>query len=242
MNKDNQFGNVLRIESDSYKHRSIVKNDHPNLKYRFFQLTDMKNIDISTESGLKKFRDIFPRMSKFSVDSIVNAVQKGPIHFWPTGGTTEGTDSSKVEPTFDGLCNTEEDKLYNIWAVYMMTVPLHRQKEIAGYYHEYDKIIKETSDIIFKLFIYENPKHLPFSFDINPRISELAERSVNRELQRINKGTIFLSNSSGGINYSNVKKNLLFLLKYENGGSLYRIHRNCQMYLDILETRKRENL
>lgn len=219
-NHDDPFTEVIRIEPSGYRWRSIMKCDHPNIKYRFYQLLASANDDTIDPDILKAFMNKFPLMAKYSVDSIIKKLENSNIHFWP-----EYKDIPSVL--------TKEERIYNIWACFIMSVPIHKQKNAADLYYEYNKDKEETVNMLYDIYINENPDSINTddSITLNPRAIKLIQLAKDHALRYLNSNKIIITDkSSTGTLNEQIKNNLKYLVDNEEGGSLYRIHRDCQNY------------
>lgn len=219
-NSSDPFKNVLRIESSSYRWRSLIKNDHPNIKYRYFQLQNMVRMDTSTVDGMAEFRFNFPKMSKFSVQSIIKKVQTGYIHFWPP--CVDITDQ----------IFSDEDKKYNIWACLLMSVPLHKQKYVVDLYYQLEITKKETVEMLYKIYLNENPDRESDDSecdDSRSRAMDIIKLGKGHALRNLNTNFSSLITSKDNISTLNerVKYNLEYLINNESGESLYRVYKHC---------------
>lgn len=220
-NHSDPFTDVIRIEPSGYHWRSLMKCDHPNIKYRFFQLLSSANDDTTDLDNLRKFINKFPLMDKYSVDSIIKKLENGYIHFWP---------SSPVTPSV----LTKEDRIYNIWACFIMSVPLHKQKQAAGLYYEYTKNKDETANMLYNIYISENFDNINTEdvISLNPRAIKLIHLAKDYALRYLNSNKIIVTDKSSLTSLNEqIKNNLKYLINNEEGGSLYRIYRDCQAYI-----------
>ena len=215
-----QFNNVLRIESSSYRWRSIIKDDHPNLKFRFYQLLNMCNNDLSNPEVLNNFKSLFPSITKYNINSIIEKLENGYIHFWPNVNNGNVLNSN----------STFEDKMYNIWACFIMTVPLCKQKYAASLYNEYYKNKKMIAETLHEIFSNENCDKIQEEM-LNHRTFELIKLAKNFALRSLNNTGVNLINTTVNKTFDDqFKYNIGYLLNNEEGGSIYRIYKDCMKY------------
>ena len=211
------FKNVIRVQSTSYSSRSTIKDDHPNPKFRLYQLSNFafnKNFDANME---KEFLEMFPLYAKFDPKSIIEKANKGFIHFWPNG---------KVPDIKDSM-----DRFYIIWVSLLMSVPLHMQTNIAKLYDEFLSDRNDIVDTLHKLYIKKNEG---FSLD------ELPINLYHRTTKIIDLARQYASKTvAGGTDEKDVfnqqmKYNLTFLINGEEGSSLYKIYKDCNLLKTLI--------
>jgi hypothetical protein len=219
-NTDDLYSNVVRIESTSYRWRSIMKDNKPNLRNQLWRLFDYRNVRLFDESEYIDYTNKFPIFEKYAIDSIIKKIDVSPIHFWP----------GKLVAA--NRYATTDDLLYNIWVTFIMIVPLHRQKEVAGLYKEFSKNKQEIVEFLFTLSKQDKLDFLGEEVDPDKRILKLLELSRNRALGNINKHGVHLVPSKDTQTFlqNNIKSNLDFLVGNEMGKSLYKIYKKMTTF------------
>ena len=202
------FKNVLRIQSTPYCWSSNIKDDHPNTKYRFYQLANFAfNREFNQEAEIQ-FLQMFPIFAKFDVKTIVEKINKKPIHFWPNGSLPNIKDPI--------------DRLYIVWVSLLMSVPLHLQTTVAKLYDEYIQERKNIADTLYRLYIAKSEgltnEDLPINlYNRTDKMIELSKQYASRS--GIKDKEAF---------DQQVKYNLVYLINGEEGASLHRIYKDCK--------------
>jgi hypothetical protein len=122
---------IIKVQSEAYYWRAMIKGDNPNLFHQFFKLASNalhETVGDNNKENYEKFRKLFPKLSKYSPDLIKGFL--GKLRIWPN-------DLNNKEDYIWTTC----DRLYNIWAAFLMTVPMHRQAEVFTFY---DRFLFET--------------------------------------------------------------------------------------------------
>ena len=209
--KNDPFKNVLRVQSTAAAWRSMIKGDHPNLKFTHYTLsTSAFNHNFDKEAEADFLRN-FPLFAKFDVKGIQARIAKSPIHFWPKGPLPNIKDPM--------------DRYYVVWVSLLMAVPLHRQAEVASFYYDYLKEKEETVSILYDLYEMRKEgnsyEELPINlYHRTTKLIELAKCSANK----------FTDKSD----YDHqIKYNLSYLVNGEAGESLYRIYKDCRTLKDL---------
>lgn len=204
------FSQVIRVESTSYRWRSFITDDHPNLKYRYFQLLNMTKSNLRDPQHRDEFLSVFPQFTKWGRDSVIKKLEKDPIHFW-------------VNSNLQYLhAMSPEDKMYNVWIALLMAVPLHKQKLVVPLYEEY---MKNKIDVVNT--IYSHINSTPDEEGENHRFYKIIELAKKKAIKDLNLSNVSLTESSEKDNYNNqVKYNIQYLINNEEGTSLYRIWKN----------------
>jgi len=144
---DGNFVRLIKVQSEAYYWRAMIKGDNPNLLNQFFKLATnslfetygvsyKKGEKVDNEVNYKKFRKMFPKLDKWSIEHVVSAINTRPLRLWPCIVDTNVENNDPNDPKDDYIW-TMEDRLYNIWAAFLMVVPIHRQKEVATFYHRF---------------------------------------------------------------------------------------------------------
>ena len=207
----NSFKNVIRVQSTSYSSKSQIKDDHPNPKFRLYQLSNFAfNRDFDTDN-LREFLKSFPLYAKFDVKTIVEKTAKGPIHFWPEG---------KLPEVSNAL-----DRFYIVWVSLLMSVSPHMQHTVAKLYDEFMSDRNDIVDVLHKLYIMKSEGK---SFD------ELPINLYNRTTKIIGLANEHASRISSKESLDQqVKYNLNYLINGEEGSSLYKIYKDCRALKEL---------
>jgi len=186
---------MLRVESHAYNWRSQMRDNNPNLLNRFFHL-----VSHSYTSGMI---EKYPVFTPYDERSIKAQIESGGYVVWPQV-------PSKVD------MSNKEVRLYNIWLAFLNAVPLHRQKEVAGYLNY---LYMKRNELVSWLRHLENLGHMdPALFSKRVlNILEIARRFAQQ-------------NSNGKTVKNATKDNIRNLIMKEEGASLYRLIKEMDAY------------
>lgn len=202
-----QMKNVtLRVESIAYHWRSTMRDNNPNLRHRFFQLTNDCRIAIDGAAT----NDKYPLFTPYDTNSIKQQlIEDGPYVVWP----------QDFLPTM----NDRESILYNIWLSFLNAVPLHHQQEVSSYLEyfytkRYELIgwllsLESTGVLDPVLFSYR-------TIDLISAARKFAKSNKNKQIKDGKKLSV------KEITKNNIKN---FVMK-EEGSSLYRLIREMDFY------------
>lgn len=101
---------TVRVQSPAYEWRGdIMRDNNPNLLHRMYQLINDTYTNTQTPEGYAKFVSTYPLLNPLPSISL-------PILAWP-----------QKPPLDASLVDTQEKRLYNVWACLLLSVPLHKQ-------------------------------------------------------------------------------------------------------------------
>ena len=138
---------VQIMSSAYYWRKEFMRGDSPHLWTRLMDLLNNMYVDTTTPDGFNRFVGInngmltvsgFPLMQSWSVESIIASVKSGPMIIWPVFDS-----NGQVQVSGANVLNgeTEDDRralrVYNIWAAFIMAVPLSQQMVVADLYYEF---------------------------------------------------------------------------------------------------------
>lgn len=218
-------GNVLRVHSPDYEHRTMIRGNTPNLYCQFVRLFTRSGYDFNNQSNVRAYANMFPFTSQVAVDQLKQ--QAGQLIVWPSL-----TADHREFKTRDG-------RYCNIWRAFLMSVPLHRQAEVVRYW---DKFHQDQDKVISWIISLEDIQ------DLTALNDELA-RHVTKRVKEIISETRRYANEQqrSGRNRDNygrplrpkqlVKRNIRNLIHKEYGESLYQLIKNAERY-----QRKRDEL
>ncbi|PCJ29000.1 MAG: hypothetical protein COA94_02965 [Rickettsiales bacterium] len=115
------------LESESYAWRKYVRGYEKDLYERMLQLLDVTHADTTINNPITNY----PKMSTWDVKGIMDEVSNKNIITWPVGDSY--------------IPKSSEYKFYNVWAAFLMSVPLHSQANVSKFYN---KIINDMSNVI----------------------------------------------------------------------------------------------
>lgn len=210
LNEDGSVRNMYRVESLSYAWRIGMRDNDPNLLHRFYELTNGSHLPYYTEEDRIKYEASFPLLSSYDHASIVKYYKNNEhLIIWP-----------QIHDEVNLV--TKDDRLYNIWRCFLVSVPVHRQKEVVDYIKHFTENRKKVIEWI--KFI-ENANIDTSELKSSRRIQNIissARRNAKKALkdeQNTNRGKRLSVKQMTRHNIRN------FLYK-ETGGSLYRLVKN----------------
>ena len=214
-NTDDPYNNVLRIESSSFRHRSIMKDNKPNLKNQLWKLFDYRMVNLYNDDEYKDFMSKFVIFNRYSIDSIIKRLQDSHMDFWPGKTIMLPKNSSR------------DDIMYIIWINFILIVPLHRQKEVALLYNEYFKNKKEIVEYLYDIYIQDGIDKLNLEEVPDNRIFKLLELGKNHAINNLNKNHLGLVDNKDAqvVIKNDIKYNLDYLVTNELGKSFYKIYK-----------------
>jgi hypothetical protein len=212
---------LFRFVSPAYEHRTKMRNEDPNLLHQFYCLSSEANLSDA------EFEMRYPWLEY--EDTKKDEAEEGRIMFWNKGKRP--------------MTNDWQKKFRNLWKHFVLSVPLHRQKEVFGYYKQFFL----NRDILANWlcsFFTENkvPVKVVSGSDgsetteelLSPRAKKLMELALAYERKHNPKADLTLSKK-------NLERNMRYLLSNERGTSLYMLWKNRKQYLRHLEM-KEQNL
>jgi len=145
---EGNFIRLIKVQSEAYYWRAMIKGDNPNLLNQFFKLASnalketygfsmRKGERVDNSVNYLKFRKMFPKLDKWSIEDVAGFVNNKALRVWP-----------KDNESKEDYIWTMKDRLYNIWAAFLMVVPVHRQREVATFYHKFLDETKKNADWI----------------------------------------------------------------------------------------------
>ncbi len=220
--KMDQYGQVedlLKIQSTSYAWRSDMRDTDPNLTFRFYQLANESHLRVDHYADAATiYRRKFPLLTKYNVGSIIDRIKKdGPFIVWPQEEINEEIAKELIRgPT---------DRLSNIWRCFLMSVPLHRQLDVA---HMFDRFIRDREDIITWIINMEDRTDLAEDPDIPNRVHQILELARGNAAKKTEEGKNRdrrgRSLSVKALTGANVRN----LIMKENGRSLYKLMKSMK--------------
>ena len=218
----NGITSILRVESTAYNWRSNNRDRNPNLLHQFYRLCNNIYINTLTGKGLNLYRSRFPIIPQWDIESITESVNTQPIIVWPKG------------PINDAMIQTREQRFYNIWACFLMTVPLHRQIEVVSMYQHF--LSKRRQLVSFAIEL-EDSGDLD-NADLSDRLKTMIIESRDYA-QDIIKNTRESNTRQDlpTLTHENIKK----LVNREETTSLYRLVKNMDSYKRLMDEKTLEN-
>jgi hypothetical protein len=199
---------LLRFVSPSYDHRAKMRNEDPNLLHQFYCLSSEAHLS-DAEYELR-----YPWLEYEEVKK--QEAEEGQIMFWNRGKRAVAPDWQK--------------KFRNLWKHFVLAVPLHRQKEVFGYYKQFFLNRETLCGWLCSFFGTNSGNGLPQNTNdlFSTRALKLMQLALDYERKHNPKADLSLSRR-------NLEKNMRFLLGNERGSSLYMLWKNRKQYLRNLE-------
>jgi hypothetical protein len=196
---------LYRFVSPSYDHRSRMRNEDPNLLHQFYCLSSEAYLN-DAEYEMK-----YPWL-EYEENKKTEAEQ-GQILFWNRGKRAVAPDWQK--------------KFRNLWKHFVLSVPLHRQSEVFGYYKQFFLNRDILSEWLCSWFgRAQDDKEMEEL--LSARAKKLMQLALDYERKHNSKADLTL-------NKKNLERNMKFLLSNERGSSLYMLWKNRKQHLRHLE-------
>ena len=210
-----ETGQLLRIESTAYKWRRGMRNDEANILMRFYDLSsDARNyLTQKRTDDLTIFRKYYPALNMWAIEDIKNLIDTSQLLMWP------GSDSEDEDKTRAQDIDTFEKRLYNIWAAYLMAVPIHRQKQVKEYYEQYFTNFEDVQQWLFDLYQEGMTNREDSIIDYNMRIAPIISEATRGAQSKISQ------HKEGAAKdfQQEFKHSLHHILAKEPGSSMYRL-------------------
>jgi len=199
---------LLKVQSKAYQWRSDMRDNNPNLLNRMYQLLNGSYIRTETPEGYQDYISRFPLMTPYTVESIQKEL---PIVVWPQ--TSTGTN-----------LNTKDDRFFNIWMCFLMSVPLSRQFDVS---QMYDQVLTDRAEVIRWLQAIEQEDDLE-NEEIPDRAKTIIRAARNFAQQKTDSGQNY--NRAGRPLSIKVltADNIRNLINKEEGSSLYRLAKSMK--------------
>jgi hypothetical protein len=208
---------LFRFVSPAYDHRSRMRNEDPNLLHQFYCLSSDAHLSDA------EYEMRFPWLEYEEVKK--EEAEEGKIMFWNRGKRAVAPDWQK--------------KFRNIWKHFVFSVPLHRQKEVFGYYKQFFTNRETLCEWLCSFFGKDGIKVDGSETNevLSTRATKLMQLALEYERKHNPKADLTLSKK-------NLEKNMKYLLNNERGSSLYMLWKNRKQYLRNLElqNQKTENV
>lgn len=227
---DGNFVRLIKVQSEGYYWRAMIKGDNPNLFNQFFKLATnalngtygvvyKKGVKIDNHLNYLKFRKIFPKLDKRNPEEINVVIGQKKLRVW------------KNDSGDEDYIWTVKDRLYNIWAAFLMVVPIHRQAEVATYLERFERETNLNVSWLLKIEErkMENHPELEKFHSGVVRIIETARKDATNSVLKKNLPEDF-NGFEKMINYTEIfKKRIIKLMSRERGASRYKIMLNRRL-------------
>ena len=205
---------MFRVESVAYAWRSDLRNNNPNLLHRFFELLDYAYLKRSDDD---KFRKMFPILTLYDADSLLQNINLAPIIVWPQ--------NTEIDYSIMSVPGTKDGKLHNIWQSFLLCVPMHRQKEVFGFY----EILTTRRNELITWLIETSNKLVSGSLDMSlysNRAKDILLKTRTFAENRFRQGNnIDLRTKEFKTVETLTRDNIRNFISKEKGSSLYRLIR-----------------
>ena len=202
-NLNGEIIGLIKVQSKAYQWRSEMRDNNPNLLNRLYQLLNGSYIRAETPDGYQDFISRFPLMTPYTIESIQQSI---PIVVWPQ--TIEHVE-----------LRTREDRFFDIWMAYLMSVPLNDQMKVSTMYNE---ILHDRLETIKWVQEKEEANDLT-NEEIPERAKVIITAARKFAKEKVDAGLNVDRNGK----YISLKDlsldNIRNLLNKEEGSSLYRI-------------------
>jgi hypothetical protein len=229
LKQDTCFTNeqLFRFVSPSYDHRSKMRNEDPNLLHQFYCLSSEANLSDS------EFEMKYPWLEYEETKK--TEAEEGRILYWNKRKRPIGTDKYPwLGLEHDKSKKTEspdwQKKFRNLWKHFVLSVPLHRQAEVFGYYKQFF-LNRDTLAEWLCSFFGREQKDMDADELLSLRAKKLMQLALDYERKHNPKADLTL-------NRKNLERNMKYLLSNERGTSLYMLWKNRKQYLRQLELAK----
>jgi hypothetical protein len=194
---------LVKFHSSAYEWRNKMRGKDSNLYHRFFLLAT----DSYGKKPLENYFEEYPLVPKFVPESEVRErVAEGPLVSWPT-------DASLRDNVLTFSKNPSKNcLLYNIWACFLLSVPISRQATVAEFLSSYRQDRMYLVQWLAKR--YENGDELP---DV-PRMVTLL-RTAEQDTRRDTSTHLLVE----GEEEKTMQRNISRLVHREYGKSLYKM-------------------
>lgn len=136
---------AMQIQSTAYNWRKEqMRGDAPHLMSRFYDLINNMYLNTATPEGLQTFVNNFPLMLPWQRKVIGEQLSQGPLIAWPmqdaAGNFVQATSAVINAVDTNGNINEQasrDQRAYNIWAAFLMAVPLVQQGNVYPLYEDF---------------------------------------------------------------------------------------------------------
>lgn len=208
-----QITGLLRVQSQSYQWRSEMRDNNPNLLHRFYQLLNGSYIQTNNDKGIDEYKKRFPVLTPYNNKIIQDFIKSnGPFVLWPQS------------PSQKYWIHSRDDRLFNIWLCFLITVPLHKQLDVSSMYHS---LLINRSKVIKWLQSIEDQYSDLSQLDIPDRAKRII--IIAKDFAQKKPSTISPSGKPLTLQQL-IHSNIRNLIYKEEGSSLYRLVKAMNLY------------
>ena len=221
-NDQGQILNLYHLQGNAYDWRSSLKDNAINVELQFYKLTNDLKLNTNTPAGLVEFKrryPIIPPIDRRELEKIyVN------MSVWPKSG-----------PVNDNMIKSKEQRYYNIWASFLLTVPPQQRHIIFLLFDKYKQDQIDISNWLFDLYKSDGYKDQSIGYS---RVEQIVNTAIDTaEKQTSNSIKTDIENID-----KMVKRNIKSLIKNEEGRSLYKLVSTMERYLKFQERKRKAQL
>jgi hypothetical protein len=216
MDESGESVEMLKVVSTPYKWRCDMRANNPNLKHRFFELSNYSNISVKTDRGVKPLLEKIPLLPLYSQKSIQDTIRNnGPFIVFPEGQVMISS------------LSTKDSRLHEIWLAFLASVPLQQQYEVSFLY---DIFINEREEVTNWIISIANDENISLE-NISPRVKSLIATSRS-------KTSYCVQNKRSPLNTFQLllQEEIQAGMSRKKGQELYQMINNMKLYL----TKKKE--
>ena len=226
---------LIKIQSRAYAWRNQMHNGDPNRYHQFYHLMDMARLSVDKVATARaEFESFFPIVPPILENDLKSISQETGFRLFPLIHSMNVGGSSFYSK--QRSLSTWYDRAVNIWASFLMSLPLTVQKEASLYLEKYLEDRKVVVDFLSKLACssYDESK-------LSLRAKQLMGESVKRaQSTNMLPKVKVTSDKQGKLNTQNskypknknmaVRQNMTYFIGLETGHSLYRLRREVKHY------------
>ena len=209
---------MYRVESPSYAWRSGMRNNNPNFLHRFFELLDLAYLRNSAEDE-QKYMNSVPILTVYDVDSLRRNIEANPMIVWPQN-------TEVVEP----IPTNKDEKLYNIWQCFLVSVPICRQSMVVEFY---DLLMKRREEVTNWIIDRSREMDKIDILKFSRRVQDILMKTRSFAAEKVRRGENVDRRSKVVKTIEELTiENIRNFISKEMGSSLYRIIREMDRFLD----------
>jgi hypothetical protein len=193
---------LVKFHSRAYEWRSSIRGKDSNLYHRFFLLAT----DSYGKKPLSQYFEDYPVVPKFVPENELHSrLEQGPLLSWPNDS------SHRDNVLLFAKRPSKNCLLYNIWACFLLSVPISKQKQVANFLARYQQ--DRMYLIAWLMKRWENDDDLP---DI-PRMATLLDIAEQRARDEVWLNAPDIEEEEA------MRRNVSQLVHREYGKSLYKM-------------------
>lgn len=128
---------MIKINSPSYAWRTNLRDNNPNLKHRFFLLSNSARLDTTNKASLENFRGRYPLVVVPDIQTVRDNLNKGII---------------EIKALTDSKNLNQNQRLSIVWYNFLISVPSSQRSKVVDLLDTYYKERKEVTDWVLGIF------------------------------------------------------------------------------------------